>query len=756
MAYGSDPAHPQPYTEEEPLRATLTYGVHKRQAEAEIAASGLDAVIVRSAAVLGRGVRNVVSDVFATPSLIGSTEGETLWQLVHQEDVVRFLADAATGTRTGTVNLAADDVIPLDEVGQLLRKRVMRLSPRRLSAMATALWALHLSDVEPAGVDALTAMPLADTARLRREWDFECAWTTRETFADARRSLRNYMVVGPRSVERRTVLPLPAPGFVRPVSWPDGVVPQPAASPELVGELDDMVDPALADWTATNVAEAFPGPMTPLSLEVARRGLLAGGEAVADVLALPPDVDIATRLRIIGVFGHRIYLNVALARETAKVLPGSSPEEIDRQYCGIPLPEGHRPRMTLPKAQAGIRTMRKGGLVLAGFERDVAAIEEEAGRLHLNQDELEATSDVALDARLRLAFDTTIDSHAVNVIAAMLAGGAVAALERGGGDDAVAAATAGPTLRSAGPLAGVEQAAAIVRGDAGARAALAERHRPDALQHLAASAPLLQAAVQALLREHGHRGPGELELANDVFADRPALLLDAIAAAADSSPRLVRDASGRMTRKQRGAVRALLRRERARDASVRIVHELRRTVREKARRMAASGVLTDPGQAWYLLLDELLRPPEDAVAVATARQAERARLAALELPAFFSVRWQPEGDVDGALPGQELQGIGASAGVAKGPVRLLVDPHAADVHAGEVLVAHVTDVGYTPLFACAAAVVTDVGGLMSHAAVVAREFGIPAAVSVGGATKRLADGQVVVVDGSAGTVTVVE
>src|SRR5205085_8144256 len=164
--------------------------------EAEIAASGLDAVIVRSAAVLGRGVRNVVSDVFATPSLIGSTEGETLWQLVHQEDVVRFLADAATGTRTGTVNLAADDVIPLDEVGQLLRKRVMRLSPRRLSAMARALWALHLSDVEPAGVDALTAMPLADTARLRREWDFECAWTTRETFADARRSLRNYMVVG--------------------------------------------------------------------------------------------------------------------------------------------------------------------------------------------------------------------------------------------------------------------------------------------------------------------------------------------------------------------------------------------------------------------------------------------------------------------------------------------------------------------------------------------------------------------------------
>ena len=74
---------------------------------------------------------------------------------------------------------------------------------------------------------------------------------------------------------------------------------------------------------------------------------------------------------------------------------------------------------------------------------------------------------------------------------------------------------------------------------------------------------------------------------------------------------------------------------------------------------------------------------------------------------------------------------------------------------GEVMVTQVTDVGYTPLFGHAAAVVTDIGGTMSHAAVVAREFGIPAVTDTAAGTARLVDGMVVEVDGSAGTVVVV-
>jgi phosphoenolpyruvate synthase/pyruvate phosphate dikinase len=77
-----------------------------------------------------------------------------------------------------------------------------------------------------------------------------------------------------------------------------------------------------------------------------------------------------------------------------------------------------------------------------------------------------------------------------------------------------------------------------------------------------------------------------------------------------------------------------------------------------------------------------------------------------------------------------------------------------DIEPGEVLVATYTDTGWTPLFAAAAAVVTQVGGMMSHAAVVARECGIPCVVNVDDVANRLLDGQRIEVDGAAGTVRV--
>jgi pyruvate,water dikinase len=74
------------------------------------------------------------------------------------------------------------------------------------------------------------------------------------------------------------------------------------------------------------------------------------------------------------------------------------------------------------------------------------------------------------------------------------------------------------------------------------------------------------------------------------------------------------------------------------------------------------------------------------------------------------------------------------------------------MHTGDVLVAAITTPAWTPLFARAAAVVTDVGGPLSHGSIVAREYGIPAVLGTGAATKRIRSGQVIVVDGSAGTV----
>jgi pyruvate,water dikinase len=105
-----------------------------------------------------------------------------------------------------------------------------------------------------------------------------------------------------------------------------------------------------------------------------------------------------------------------------------------------------------------------------------------------------------------------------------------------------------------------------------------------------------------------------------------------------------------------------------------------------------------------------------------------------------------------------LEGMGVSAGVATGRARIILNTEAAfarDIEPGDVLVAPFTDTPWTPLFIPAAAVVVETGGMLSHAATVAREFGIPCVVLVKDATRIIADGATVTVDGAAGTVAIV-
>ncbi|MFV0316395.1 MAG: PEP-utilizing enzyme [Microthrixaceae bacterium] len=102
-----------------------------------------------------------------------------------------------------------------------------------------------------------------------------------------------------------------------------------------------------------------------------------------------------------------------------------------------------------------------------------------------------------------------------------------------------------------------------------------------------------------------------------------------------------------------------------------------------------------------------------------------------------------------------LEGIGASRGLAAGRVRVSQDPSdVLDDEPGAVLVVRTTSPEWVPAMSVAAAVVTEVGGITSHAAIVARELGIPCVVGVSGATEVLRDGDLVQVDGTGGSVSV--
>ena len=172
---------------------------------------------------------------------------------------------------------------------------------------------------------------------------------------------------------------------------------------------------------------------------------------------------------------------------------------------------------------------------------------------------------------------------------------------------------------------------------------------------------------------------------------------------------------------------------------------VRRLALEAGRRMAEAGLITEPEQVRCLTLDELLGWLRTGAVDVDVERRVRARPRA-------QAAWNEGRQVESA-PGDGLVGTAASPGAATGPARVVAGP--ADfkrLREGDILVCRATDPAWTPLFALAAGVVAETGGRLSHAAIVAREYGIPAVLGVPGATVRIADGARISVDGTAGRV----
>jgi pyruvate,water dikinase len=108
----------------------------------------------------------------------------------------------------------------------------------------------------------------------------------------------------------------------------------------------------------------------------------------------------------------------------------------------------------------------------------------------------------------------------------------------------------------------------------------------------------------------------------------------------------------------------------------------------------------------------------------------------------------------GDLPAGALVGLPVSAGVIEGRARVILDMAKADLEAGDILVTAYTDPSWTPLFLAIKGLVTEVGGLMTHGAVIAREYGLPAVVGVENATRLIGEGQRIRVHGTEGYVEI--
>lgn len=324
--------------------------------------------------------------------------------------------------------------------------------------------------------------------------------------------------------------------------------------------------------------------------------------------------------------------------------------------------------------------------------------------------------------------------------------------------------------------------ARLAASDPEARATLRRQPiEPAGWRDLPASSPFREAFTR-FLDEFGHRSVYELDICNARWREDQSWLLETIAAMLENDAYADLAARRRKTvdeawgtigkavpRPLHGLIRRLARqsaiegghREMAKSSLVRVSEVLRLIINEIARHLAARGVLADAADVAFLTFEDLQDLMEGrwdgrgARCLIADRRAYEDALAAAPPPDVFEdgtpLHAKPAPQV---LDGKTvLSGLGVAAGQADGTARIILSPtQGARLAQGDILVAPSTDPGWTPLFLRAGALVTETGGFISHGAIVAREYGIPAVVNVPGVLSALPDGRRTTVDGNAGRV----
>jgi nucleoside-diphosphate-sugar epimerase/phosphohistidine swiveling domain-containing protein len=739
-------------------------GLHKARVEDMLADSGVGWVAVRSALIVGRSVDNWVRRLLASP-VFPDGRADRRVQLVHVDDALRLFTQAIldTGIDSGPVNLAAPGTPTFRQIVAALGRPIVRLGG--------PLAALRRRGVTPfAELELVQGAPLMDTSRLRDEWGFLPAWNARECVEDVALAVRGRVTLGKRVVS----LPwrLANVGDLPAVDAPadDAVVPKLAGPEGDNGEFDTPIDPRFPTFLATNLSEALPGPFSPSSASATVRGLRAGGVTVAERLRPGGIIQREIAMRMVAVFAHRLYGAITSAHFMAETVPFAKPAMIvsnsgffGPSMASLPIFGAERLPSENSRARRQLRTVRNIGVfgvnlvgLSAGSPQDTHDYIADVDRLErLAGDDVTQLDDRRLLSLILLARDHVVHGWVLASASFMLCAAFNVLLRGLCGRDT--APQAGPELVSARSVEAVHRLVVAARRDPNVARLLGEPG--ERLGKLAVDAPDFHAAVLAELALIGHRGPAELEMLSTSYADDPELLVRIVAktlgapAPQPQHPRIPLRAKPVAAL----AVRQLRDREVRRDKMVRANWVLRGLLREYGRRAVDAGIFEAADDAFYLLVDELGALPADVAGLVARRRAEQRRLASVVPPTVFSGSWQPSNTASPALAsGDTLRGVGVCGGRVRGRVRIVRPETIDDLQPGEILVAEVTDVGYTAAFCYAAAVVTELGGPMSHAAVVAREFGFPCVVDAQGATKSLPSGALVEVDGTTGEIHVLE
>jgi pyruvate,water dikinase len=568
---------------------------------------------------------------------------------------------------------------------------------------------------------------------------------------------------------------------------------------------DDEPSTRFPVWTRGNVGEVFVEVVSPLNWSVFGRHSWEPGwrDAYCAMGVFEADeFKPAGEPEVTGCFGGYVYINMSATRVMAVRVPGLTVEAMDRSLFGdYPDVPPYRPD---PRDENAARSAAVGGWLQSLFTDDpkpiVDADRKRFDAMRASRPDFAALSDAqllqyvrSLTSQGRHAFrQQVLTGYGANVVVSFVAQMCQAA----GAPELSAQVTAGlGEVESAGlslepwELSRQVRASPILTAafDAGVDGVLGRlRASSDA------SVRRFLEQWDAYIRQWDFYGPSLWELRSPTYAmaqEVPLRMLERARFAPDSAAPALRAASlaaereaaiaqvakrlegnaqaqGQFVAAARASAAHLSQRERCKIHCAMVVQEARAAVHELGGRMVQRGQIARWEDVLLITDDEadafVANPGAFSDRIAQ-RNAQLAVLLAKEPPFVFEGQVPPlatfkargSAKVALAAPGTQLTGLGVSPGRYTGRARVITSLDAdSGLEPGEVIVAPITDASWGPLFLAAGAVVVETGAMISHAAIVARELGIPAAVSVTDATRRIRNGATVTVDGNAGTVVV--
>lgn len=336
-----------------------------------------------------------------------------------------------------------------------------------------------------------------------------------------------------------------------------------------------------------------------------------------------------------------------------------------------------------------------------------------------------------------------------------------------------------PDIESADAVKSLELFAALIRSDKRFAGIFISVTPSEALRLLQQdSPPEINRTFRAFIDRHGHRCVREAELRETPWEENPVQVVQMLQTRIKSGVKEhLHEVSHKKTKEilaglkpmQRIIIRSFLknartavaRREITKSASIKILNRIRVAWQHYAELLVKEGLLDDADEVYFLTHEEIGKMIADYSPTWRSKAGKRRELLPKTAALLFNEVCQgipeplEEEVVIEILDGQ-LKGIPVSSGVIQAKVRIVNTlDDAGLLQSGEIMVASFTDIGWTPYFSIVSGLITEIGSPLSHGAVVAREYGIPAVVGAKGAKRFLKDGDLVKLDGDRGIIEVI-